>query len=81
MKSERVLQQAIQQIGGTYGEALSILLCFTPGTLGTTLLEERRRQAGELLGVLPDTFRRERHEGLLSWDLARQACVRIANPE
>ena len=67
--TETLLREAIEQIGGKHGQALSTILCFASGTLGATL-EDRRRQAAELLDILPDTFRRERHEGLLLWDLA-----------
>ncbi len=71
ISTENLIRQGIEQVGGTNAEALSIILCLVPGTLRTTL-EERRRQAAELLDILPDTFRRERHEGLLLWDLAME---------
>ena len=61
---EQLIRQAISGIGGPEGEALSILFCLKLGTMGMTL-EVRRQHAAELLGVLPDTLRRERHEGLL----------------
>lgn len=44
--------------------ALSILFCLKPGTMGM-ILKTRRQHAAELLGILPDTLRRERHYGLL----------------
>jgi hypothetical protein len=66
---EQVIREAIASIGGRSGEALAILLCLKPGTLDLNL-EQRRQQAAELLNILPDTFRRERHEGLMIWDLA-----------
>lgn len=66
---EQLLRQATEAVGGTRGQAAAILLALAPGTLGTKL-EERRRQAAELLGILPDTLRRRRHEGLLLWDVA-----------
>jgi hypothetical protein len=33
-------------------------------------LEIRRQHVSELRGILPETLRRERHEGLLLWDVA-----------
>lgn len=66
---EQLLKQATEAVGGTRGQAAAILLALAPGTLGPNL-EERRRRAAALLGILPDTLRRERHEGLLLWDVA-----------
>ena len=68
---EQLIRQAIDNIGGPEAEALSILLCLKPGTTGMNL-ETRRQHAGELLGIQPGTMRRERHEGLLLWDLAME---------
>lgn len=68
---ESVIRQALDSIGGPEAEALSILLCLKPGTTGMTL-ETRRLHAGEVLGIQPGTVRRERHEGLLLWDLAME---------
>src|SRR5579864_7794829 len=68
---ERIIWRALESIGGPEAEALSILLCLKPGTTGMTL-EARRQHAGELLGIQPGTMRRERHEGLLLWDLAME---------
>jgi hypothetical protein len=68
ISAEQIIRDAIERIGGNSGEALSTILCLKPGTLGLTL-DARRRIAAELLGVQGDTFRRERHEGLLIWDL------------
>jgi hypothetical protein len=68
---ERLIRQALESIGGPEAEALSILLCLKPGTTGMTL-ETRRQHAGELLGIQAGTMRRERHEGLLLWDLAME---------
>lgn len=67
--AERLIRDAVEDLGGDYGRALSIVLALAPGTLGLRL-EQRRQMAAELLGVLPDTFRRKRHEGLMVWDLA-----------
>jgi hypothetical protein len=69
VKTEQLIREAIENIGGPEAEALSILLCLKPGTTGMNL-ETRRQHAAELLGILPDTLRRERHEGLLLWDVA-----------
>lgn len=68
---EHVIRQALESIGGPEAEALSILLCLKPGTTGMTL-ETRRMHAGEVLGIQSGTMRRERHEGLLLWDLAME---------
>lgn len=67
--TERRLREAIEQIGGAQAAALAVVLGLAPGTVGLKL-ERRRETAGKLLGVLPDTFRRDQHEGLLLWDLA-----------
>jgi hypothetical protein len=69
--AEQIIRQAIEHIGGESGEALATIFCLKPGTLGLTL-DARRRMAADLLGVQGDTFRRERHEGLLVWDLAME---------
>lgn len=68
---EQVVRQAIEAIGGPEAEALLILFCLKPGTTGMNL-ETRRQHAAELLGILPDTLRRERHEGRLLWDVAME---------
>lgn len=68
---ERFIRQAIDRIGGPEAEALLILFCLKPGTTGMNL-ETRRQHAAELLGILPDTLRRERHEGRMVWDLAME---------
>lgn len=66
---EQLIREAIDSIGGPEAEALLILFCLKPGTTGMNL-ETRRQHAAELLGILPDTLRRERHEGRMVWDLA-----------
>jgi hypothetical protein len=71
---EQLIREAIEHIGGPEAEALSILLCLKPGTTGMNL-ETRRQHAAELLGILPDTLRRERHEGLLLWDVAVEVYI------
>jgi hypothetical protein len=71
LKTEQVIRQAIDTIGGPEAEALLILFCLKPGTTGMNL-ETRRQHAAELLGILPGTLRRERHEGRLLWDLAME---------
>jgi len=68
---EQVMRQAIEAIGGPEAEALFILFCLKPGTTGMNL-ETRRQHAAELLGILPDTLRRERHEGKFLWDVAME---------
>lgn len=71
LQAEHVIRQGIDAIGGPEAEALLILLCLKAGTTGMTL-ETRRHHAGELLGIQAGTMRRERHEGLLLWDLAME---------
>lgn len=70
-KTEQVIRQGIDRIGGPEAGALLILFCLKPGTTGMNL-ETRRQHAAELLGILPGTLRRERHEGRLLWDLAME---------
>lgn len=67
--TEQLIREAIASIGGPEAEVLLILFCLKPGTTGMNL-ETRRQHAAELLGILPDTLRRERHEGRMLWDLA-----------
>jgi len=80
IQAELLLRRALEAIGGKRGDAASILLCLTPGTLGTTL-EARRQSAAGLLGILPDTLRRERHEGLLLWDVAMEVYGLVTSTE
>lgn len=68
---EQIIRRCAKTIGGEPGEALLILLCLAPGTVGTPL-EQRRREAAALFDMLPDTFRRPRHEGALLWDLVME---------
>jgi hypothetical protein len=74
--AEAIIREAIERIGGSSGEALRTIFCLKPGTLGLTL-EQRRQMAGELLGMRGETFRRDRHEGLLIWDLAMEVYGRV----
>lgn len=69
IRTEQLIRESIDSIGGPEAEALLILFCLKPGTTGMNL-ETRRQHAAELLGILPDTLRRERHEGRMLWDLA-----------
>jgi hypothetical protein len=69
IRADQLIRKAIDAIGGPEAEALLILFCLKPGTTGMNL-ETRRQHAAELLGILPDTLRRERHEGRMLWDLA-----------
>lgn len=71
IRAEQMIREGLERIGGPEAEALAILLCLKPGTTGMTL-ETRRQHAGELLGIQAGTMRRERHEGLLVWDLAME---------
>jgi hypothetical protein len=68
--AEEMIRSGIGALGGG-AEVLSTVLGLSPGTLGLTL-EERRQRAAAELGILPATFRRDRHEGLLLWDLATE---------
>lgn len=76
IRVEQMLRSGIESIGGPEAEALLILLCLKPGTTGMNL-EARRQHAAELLGILPDTLRRERHEGRMLWDLAVEVYGKI----
>jgi len=67
--TEQLIREAIDSIGGPEADALLILFCLKPGTTGMNL-ETMRQHAAELLGILPDTLRRQRHEGWMLWDLA-----------
>lgn len=69
VKAEELLRQATASLGGKWGEAAEILLALKAGTVGLKL-EERRRMAGALFEVDVNTFRRERWEGQLLWDVA-----------
>jgi hypothetical protein len=68
--AEEMIRSAIGSLGGR-AEVLATVLGLSPGTLELTL-EERRQRAAAALGILPATFRRDRHEGLLLWDLATE---------
>ena len=67
--AEGLIRQAAHRLGGDHERALSVILGLEPGTVGMNL-ERRRQIAAAIVGVLPDTFRRDRHEGLMLWDLA-----------
>ena len=69
VKAEDLLRQTTANLGGRWGEAAEILLALKAGTVGLKL-EERRRMAGALFEVDANTFRRERWEGQLLWDIA-----------
>jgi hypothetical protein len=64
----RAARNVDQRIGG---EAVSTVLGLALGTQGRKLLD-RRRIAGDFFGVLPDTFRKPRHEGRLIHALATE---------
>ena len=68
--TEDAIRSAIRSLGGR-ADVLAVVLGLAPGTLELTL-EERRQRAAAVLGILPATFRRDRHEGLLLWDLATE---------
>lgn len=67
--AEDLIRRAVDQIGGTAGQALEIILGLAAGTVASRL-EDRRRQAGVLLDVQPGTFRRDWREAALIHDLA-----------
>ena len=71
IQAEALLRQAVESLGGAWGEAAEILLGLRAGTVGLKL-EERRRIAGALFDVDGDTFRREPWEGQLLWDVAME---------
>jgi hypothetical protein len=68
--AEEAIRSAIDSLGGR-ADVLAVVLGLSPGTLELTL-EQRRQRAASALGMLPATFRRDRHEGLLLWDLATE---------
>jgi len=77
--TEEMIRSAISALGGR-ADVLAIVLGLAPGTLELTL-EERRRRAAAALDILPATFRRDRHEGLLLWDLATEIYRRADDRE
>jgi hypothetical protein len=69
-KVEADIRRAVDEdIGGLAGEAVATVLCLPPGTVGRKLGDRRRIAAG-YLGIDPETFRRDPHEGALLKDLA-----------
>lgn len=78
--AEDTIRAAVESIGGTDGQALATLLGLAPGTLGMTLTD-RRAVAARMLGMEPDTMRRN-HQRSLMWDLAMEIyCAHPAGPE
>lgn len=69
--AENVIRRAIDAIGGEAGQALSVVLALSAGTLGRTL-EDRRHIAGQRLRIAGDTFRRSRYEDDLLHVLAQE---------
>jgi len=60
LAAEERIRQAISALGRP--DVLGTLPGLEPGTY-TMKLEERRQRAASALGILPETFRRESHEG------------------
>jgi hypothetical protein len=69
IKAENIIRDAIERLGGTHRLALKTLLGLAHDGI-TPTLEERRRQAAKILGVLPVTFRAGKHEKELLGNLA-----------
>jgi hypothetical protein len=70
LRTEALIRQAAYNVDKrTGGEAVSTVLGLAVGTQGRKLID-RRRIAGDYFGVLPDTFRKPRHEGRLMRALA-----------
>jgi hypothetical protein len=80
LHAEDIVRAAIQRLGDPEAEALSILYCLKPGTTGMTL-ESRRQHAAGLLGILPDTLRRDRHEGAMVWDMSLEVYRVVVNSD
>lgn len=74
---EDTIRAALDSIGGTDADALSILLGLTRGTAGMRLTH-RRAAAARALGIEPDTVRRN-HQRALLWDPAME--IYHAHPE
>jgi hypothetical protein len=77
--AEEAIRSAIGSLGDR-ADVLAVVLGLSPGTLELTL-EARRQRAASALGMLPATFRRDRHEGLLLWDLATEIYRRAVEGE
>lgn len=74
-RAENLIRASIERIGGDEARALLIVTGLAAGMHGR-ILEQRRQAAAEMIGVLPGTFRRANHEGLMLWDLAVELCAR-----
>lgn len=70
-RAEQIIRAAIDEVGGESAAALSIMFELTRRT-GHRPVEERRKAAARRLGIQPDTFRRNNHEGILILELAMQ---------
>lgn len=68
LKTETLIQQAIDAIGGQSGHAISIILCLASGTRDHNL-QRRRSLAAQHLGIQAETFRCHWREGALLHDL------------
>ncbi len=74
--AHRLLTAAVAALEQPHSEAMGIMLCLWPGTLGLSL-DQRRERAARLFGVQPDTFRRPAHEGHLVLNLALEIYQRV----
>lgn len=68
---EKLVNAAVDSIGGDVGHALALTLCLRPGTLGRTL-DGRRQLAAKYLGISPDTWTRGWRETRLFKDLVAE---------
>lgn len=69
IKTETLIRQAVDAIGGQSGHAISIILCLASGSLDHKL-QGRRSLAAQYLGIQAETFRCPWREGALLYDLA-----------
>jgi hypothetical protein len=69
IKTETLIRQAVDAIGGQSGHAIAIILCLASGTLDHKL-QHRRSLAAQHLGIQAETFRCPWREGALLHDLA-----------
>ncbi|WP_157180419.1 hypothetical protein [Protofrankia coriariae] len=76
LRAHRMLTAAVAAMEQPHSEAIGIMLCLWPGTLGLTL-DQRRERAARLFGIQSDTFRRSAHEGRLVLNLSLEIYQRV----
>lgn len=66
--AENIIKAGIENVGGNASQALSIALALRGDAVTHRKLEDRRREAAQIFGIQPNTFRLT-HESILLWDL------------